>query len=607
MTKFLSLFQSFTEARCSSYVVLGNGTEERCDLNETEDPEDENEDHEIIEAVGDMIPEHFEEEIEIERRKLIRFVSKIWPHGIIPYKFVTGRRRFKNPKSKTYIMIAIRHWERYTCLQFIDIVKQKEKYLSTRKLLKHDHYLSFGTGKGCASMVGYTRRHAQPVYLKEPGCVMPGIVVHEIGHAIGFYHEQCREDRDHFIDVNINVVKEPGRKNFAKVITQTEIAPYDLSSTMHYGSKYFSIDGTSTIQARDSNLNFLLGRRIGLSFYDVVAANNAYNCAGNCNKCRLLENVPKCQNGGTLFWKCECLCPEGLAGNHCDRIDNSWTIGGCGGTINLSTESILIKSPNYPNSYGKVKCIWLIKAGSNTQIKTTVTVRHIPTSTKRRECYHWLEVRYNLVGQNGPRLCGANGHKEFPLSSSNIIMLRFDGSKGHVRTKGGFQVKVQAIKAINQGDRLFYCDFDTSVCGWKHTSPPDGLAWRRERWVVMGPYKDHTSGKGRFLVEADNAKKIGSVARMTSPDFENSGSICLRFWYFAYGYKLGHFRVKALVDGEEKMVVWTLDTKPKTRSWKRAEVSLTSQGYFKLILEVTASANWGNYAIDDMEITMGEC
>ena len=63
----------------------------------------------------------------------------------------------------------------------------------------------------CSSNVGRTARGEQKVNLHEY-CWHKGVVIHELAHAIGFFHEQSRTDRDSYVNIiyqNIEVGKMP--------------------------------------------------------------------------------------------------------------------------------------------------------------------------------------------------------------------------------------------------------------------------------------------------------------------------------------------------------------------------------------------------------------
>jgi len=63
------------------------------------------------------------------------------------------------------------------------------------------------------------------------------VVVHEIGHAIGWIHEQSRPDRDEFVRINFGRIPRPLHAQFdvfpAHLINDHDVA-YDYRSVMHY-------------------------------------------------------------------------------------------------------------------------------------------------------------------------------------------------------------------------------------------------------------------------------------------------------------------------------------------------------------------------------------
>jgi len=164
-------------------------------------------------------------------------------------------------------------------------------------------------GGGCYSMIGRVGGRQQ-ISLGR-GCGQIGVAIHEMMHALGFFHEQSRRDRDRYISIQWNNIPGRVRYNFEKYRhgqADTLNEPYDKASVMHYGNYAFSTNGRKTIISR-SNPNEVLGQRRGLSAIDIRQLKKMYKCPGITPIVTERPPTTSCKDGYRL---CPTLARVGL-------------------------------------------------------------------------------------------------------------------------------------------------------------------------------------------------------------------------------------------------------------------------------------------------------
>lgn len=476
------------------------------------------------------------------RRSAVRQRKKVWPNRVVPYEIEEGLASYRKN-----IIAAIAEFHKHTCIRFKE--RKNER-----------NWIKFSKDKGCWSYIGrlYWRKGPQNLSLGQR-CNNKGIIMHELMHAIGFWHEQSRPDRDQYVEIlweNIDKDMEGQFNKYKHSKVDSMGFDYDYTSLMHYGRTTFSKNKKATIRALN-NPYMSLGRGVGFSELDIKKMNALYDCK-NKEEVGWSEwsAYTPCNSRCMKYRQRVCFSER----SHCPGAD----------------------------SHG--------------------------IQTNRRKCTH--DECYAPVNGNWGRWaeweacdksCGYGKQKRKRTCSDPAP--KYDGNRCP-----GADTQYRMCNMMACIENSVDCNFDRDYCHWTNawsTSP--SFKWYRHRGTTpsrnTGPNGDHGGKNGYYLyLESSYPARFGYKSQLMSESFDPTEERCLSWWYSMNGKTVGTLNVYLINSRSgNKTSLWSKSGQ-QGKEWKQAYISFSSGSKYRIVFEGTRGRGYtGDIALDDIQFIEGSC
>ena len=163
--------------------------------------------------LGELLGENVTTSNEKHKAVPANEVIRLWKDHTIRYVFLVSVSKSRRKEIRE----GMDRWERDTCLRFLPVIDNyTEDYVEVQDR---------GPGTSCGAAIGRVggRQHIS----LPPHCTQ-GLLLHELGHVIGLFHEHTRPDRDRYVTMIRNELK------LKELLIDSQGSIYDYRSVMHY-------------------------------------------------------------------------------------------------------------------------------------------------------------------------------------------------------------------------------------------------------------------------------------------------------------------------------------------------------------------------------------
>nr|XP_057909568.1 meprin A subunit beta-like [Doryrhamphus excisus] len=377
------------------------------------------EEKDIMEANKDL---QYDDIVQIQR-SAVYSESRLWTS---PVPYVLDKGLDMNAKGVT--LQAFEHFRLKSCIDFKP--RNTEKY-----------YISVKKGKGCTSHVGRAVANGQDLSIGQ-GCDGLSTVEHEFLHALGFYHEQGRADRDDYVTIHFENIEKGKEINFRKVKNSiTHGVPYDYWSVMHYAKGAFSRNkNIPTITTNDPTFQDVIGQRLEMSPKDVQELNLLYKCNSSVSFmmfCGFVDGtmcqMTKCSQSGLKGWQMVSQVAGGPNSDHTGGkpayfMHASTASGKEGDSAWLETRRMT------PSRECHIQCLQFYYYHNGSQSdQLNIWMREFDNEDD-------LKGRLSLVGQITGTTTSHWQIKHVSLNAHKHFQVEFQVQKGAGKSDGGFSL-----------------------------------------------------------------------------------------------------------------------------------------------------------------------